>query len=102
MKRTEVKFKDVKVGDTLYIKSADVGYDKCNQRTCKVVGFGDQREFLCADFGEGFYGHDAKGLVKGRTGYMLWKHDQKYFTLFKIEEEEETIGENHESCRAGR
>ena len=87
MKRTEVKFEDVKVGDTLYIESTRAEYGKCNQRTCKVLGFGNQTEFLCTDFGEGFYGHNANGFVNGSTGYNLWKHDQQYFTMFKVEEE---------------
>lgn len=87
MKRTEVKFKDVKVGDTLYIESTGIEYRRCDQRTCKVMGFDDHREFWCADFGEGFYGHDANGFVEGSTGYNLWKQDKEYFTLFKVEEE---------------
>lgn len=87
MKRTKVKFEDVKVGDTLYIESTGAEYSKCNQRTCKVLGFGDHTEFLCADFGEGFCGHNANGFVKGETGYNLWRHDQGCFTLFKVEEE---------------
>ena len=86
MKRTEVKFEDVKVGDTLYIESTGAEYGKCNKHTCAVVGINNKTEILCVDFGEGFYGHDADGFVKANTGYNLWKQDQEDFTLFKVEE----------------
>lgn len=86
MKHTEVKFEDVKVGDTLYIESKGAEYGECNKRTCTVVGINNKAEILCVDFGEGFCGHNADGFVEGNTGYNLWKQDQQYFTLFKVEE----------------
>lgn len=88
MKHTEVKFEDVKVGDTLYIESTGAEYAECDKRTCTVVGINNKAEILCVDFGEGFYGHNADGFVEANTGYNLWKQDQHYFTLFKVEEEE--------------
>lgn len=87
MKRTEVKFEDVKVGDTLYIEGTGAEYAECDKRTCTVVGINNKAEILCVDFGEGFCGHNADGFVEGNTGYNLWKQDQQYFTLFKVEEE---------------
>lgn len=87
MKRTEVKFEDVKVGDTLYIESTGAEYGRCNKHTCAVVGINNKTEILCVDFGKGFYGHNADGFIEANTGYNLWKQDQHYFTLFKVEEE---------------
>ena len=87
MKHTEVKFEDVKVGDTLYIESTSAEYAKCDKRTCTVVGINNKAEILYVDFGEGFYGHNADGFVEANTGNNLWKQDQHYFTLFKVEEE---------------
>ena len=87
MKRTEVKFEDVKVGDTLYIESTGAEYGRCNKHTCAVVGINNKTEILCVDFGKGFYGHNADGFIEANTGYNLWKQDQADFTLFKVEEE---------------
>ena len=87
MKHTEVKFEDVKVGDTLYIESKGAEYGQCNKRTCAVVGINNKTEILFVDFGKGFDGHNADGFVKENTGYNLWKLDQADFTLFKVEEE---------------
>ena len=93
MKRTEVKFEDVKVGDTLYIESTGAEYSKCNKCNCAVVGINNKTEILCVDFGKGFYGHNADGFIVENTGYNLWKQDQQYFTLFKVEEEKEEVPE---------
>lgn len=94
MKRTEVKFEDVKVGDTLYIESTNAVYGKCDKRTCTVVGISNKSEILYVDFGEGFCGHSADNNVPANTGYNLWKQDQQqYFTLFKVEEKQEEVPE---------
>lgn len=87
MKRTEVKFADVKVGDTLYIESAGAEYGKCNKRTCIVVGISSESEVLYVDFGKGFRGHSASDTVVGGTGYCLWKADKQYLIMFKVEGE---------------
>ena len=93
MKHTEMSFDDVKVGDTLYIESTGAEYGKCNKRTCAVVGIDPQANILYVDFGKGFPGHNADGFVEGNTGYYLWKRDQNYFTIFKVEEEKEEAPE---------
>ncbi len=94
MKRTKVKFEDVRIGDTLYIEGTGTEYGKCDKRTCTVVGISNKSEILYVDFGEGFCGHSADNNVPANTGYNLWKQDQQqYFTLFKVEEKQEEVPE---------
>jgi len=95
MKHTEVKFEDVKVGDTLYIESKHPTYTQCNGRTCVVKGiwFNAPERAICVDFGKGFVGHNACGYVDECTGYNLWNYENTCMTLFKVEEEKEEVPE---------